>query len=137
MEEVRKKIKNLLQFVFSRLVVTMLLLLLQVVWMFVLFNELTAYASWINFLCLAISIVMCAALIRKDSTVPEFKISWMALFMLMPVQGGLLYLMWGDHRPAYRLRRKLEKANKRISPLRTDAPGPYAALDAVDAEFGE
>ena len=108
MEEVRKKIKNLLQFVFSRLVVTMLLLLLQVIWMFVLFNELTVYASWINFICLAISIIMCAALIRKDSTVPEFKISWMALFMLMPVQGGLLYLMWGDHRPAYRLRRKLE-----------------------------
>lgn len=132
MEEVRKKIKNLLQFVFSRLVVTILLLLLQVIWMFVLFHELTAYASWINFICLAISIIMCAALIRQDSTVPEFKISWMALFMLMPVQGGLLYLMWGDHRPAYRLRRKLEKANKRISPLRTDAPGPYAALEATD-----
>ena len=64
MEEVRKKIKNLLQFVFSRLVVTMLLLLLQVVWMFVLFHELTAYADWINFICLFISIVMCAALIR-------------------------------------------------------------------------
>lgn len=31
MEEVRKKIKNLLQFVFSRLVVTILLLLLQVI----------------------------------------------------------------------------------------------------------
>ena len=108
MEEVRKKIKNLLQFVFSRLVVTMLLLLLQVVWMFVLFHELTAYADWINFICLFISIIMCAALIRQDSTVPEFKISWMALFMIMPVQGGLLYLMWGDHRPAYRLRRKLE-----------------------------
>ena len=136
MEEVRKKIKNLLQFVFSRLVVTMLLLLLQVIWMFVLFNELTVYASWINFICLAISIIMCAALIRKDSTVPEFKISWMALFMLMPVQGGLLYLMWGDHRPAYRLRRKLEKASKRISPLRTDAPGPYAALDAVNPRAG-
>lgn len=132
MEEVRKKIKNLLQFVFSRLVVTMLLLLLQVVWMFVLFHELTAYADWINFICLFISIVMCAALIRQDSTVPEFKISWMALFMIMPVQGGLLYLMWGDHRPAYRLRRKLEKASKRISPLRTDAPAPYAALEAID-----
>lgn len=132
MEEVRKKIKNLLQFVFSRLVVTMLLLLLQVVWMFVLFHELTAYADWINFICLFISIVMCAALIRQDSTVPEFKISWMALFMIMPVQGGLLYLMWGDHRPAYRLRRKLEKASKRISPLRTDAPAPYAALEATD-----
>ncbi len=33
---------------------------------------------------------MCLALIRQDSTVPEFKISWMILFMVMPVQGGLL-----------------------------------------------
>ena len=101
---------------FSRLVVTMLLLLLQVVWMFVLFHELTAYADWINFICLFISIVMCAALIRQDSTVPEFKISWMALFMIMPVQGGLLYLMWGDHRPAYRLRRKTGKGKQAHQP---------------------
>ena len=133
MSELRLKFKNMLRFVFSRIVVTGLLLLLQFIWFFVLFNELAAYATWLNAAGLGLSLLMCAALIRKDSTVPEFKISWMALFMLMPVQGGLLYLMWGDHRPAYRLRRKLERAAARLRPLRTPEPEAAARLGRADA----
>ena len=132
MEEFRKKVKHILQFVFSRLVVTSLLLLMQMIWLFVLVNELAAYANWIDAICLAVSVAMCAALIRQDNTVPEFKISWMALFMIMPVQGGLLYLLWGDHRPAYRLRRKLERAGQRIRPLRTGPEAPYMVLEGLD-----
>ena len=103
------KVKGVLQFVFSRLVVTGLLLLLQAVWLFFLFYKLTEYAQWLTFVGIVISVIMCAALIRQDTTPPEIKISWMVLFMVMPVQGGLLYLLWGDHRPALRLRRKLEE----------------------------
>ena len=126
------KNKNFLRFVFNRMVVTGLLLLIQAVWLFILFSRLAAYAVWINVLCLMLSLVMCIALIRKDSTVPEFKISWMALFIVMPVQGGLLYLLWGDHRPAFRLRRKLERAGARIRPLRTRQPEAAARLQAAD-----
>ena len=132
MAELRTKVKSLMRFVFSRLVVTGVLLLLQAVWLFILFNKLAEYAGWINVVGVVISVVMCAALIRKDSTVPEFKISWLALFILMPVQGGLLYLLWGDHRPAFRLRRKLERAGARIRPLRTRQPEAAARLQAAD-----
>ena len=132
MAELRTKVKSLMRFVFSRLVVTGVLLLLQAVWLFILFNKLAEYAGWINVVGVVISVVMCAALIRKDSTVPEFKISWLALFILMPVQGGLLYLWWGDHRPALRLRRKLARAALRIRPLRTPEPAGHARLAAAD-----
>ena len=132
MAELRTKVKSLMRFVFSRLVVTGVLLLLQAVWLFILFNKLAEYAGWINVVGVVISVVMCAALIRKDSTVPEFKISWLALFILMPVQGGLLYLWWGDHRPALRLRRKLARAALRIRPLRTPEPAGHARLAVAD-----
>ena len=34
---------------------------------------------------------------------------WVCIVLLSsPLLGGLLYLLWGDHRPAFRLRRKLE-----------------------------
>ena len=74
-------------------VVTVVLVLAQAVWLFSVFYWLSDYSHLISRVGLAVSALMCLALVRKDSTAPEFKISWMILFMLMPVQGGLLYLM--------------------------------------------
>ncbi|MBM6901453.1 hypothetical protein H6B10_17720, partial [Gemmiger formicilis] len=37
-------------------------------------------------------------------------------------QGGLLYLLWGDKRPAIRLRRRMEQAEAQLAPLRTPDP---------------
>ena len=128
----RHVVRKVLSFVFSRLVVTGVLLLVQIVWLFLLFNRLSEYAAWINGVGLTVSVIMCLALIRKDSTVPEFKISWLILFTIMPVQGGLLYLLWGDKRPAIRLRRRMERAEERFAPLRTADPAAQAALEARD-----
>ncbi|MFR3227282.1 MAG: PLD nuclease N-terminal domain-containing protein, partial [Blautia massiliensis (ex Durand et al. 2017)] len=128
----RHIVRKALSLVFSRLVVTGLLLLLQVVWLFFLFYHLSDYADWINGVGLALSCIMCLALIRQDSTVPEFKLSWMILFMIMPVQGGLLYLLWGDKRPALYLRRCLERAEAQLAPLRTADPAAQAALERKD-----
>ena len=131
-EKTRQVAKQAGSFVFSRLVITGLLLLAQAIWLFVLFNILTAYVNWLTALGVTFSVINCLILIRKDSTAPEFKISWMVLFMLMPVQGGLLYLLWGDKRPAFRLRRKLERAARIIRPLRHTDPQAQAQLEQWD-----
>ena len=88
----RLMLRRVLNLVFSRIVVTGVLLLLQAFWLFALFYWLADYAKWFGGVGVAMSIIMCLALIRQDSTVPEFKISWMILFAVMPVQGGILYL---------------------------------------------
>ena len=135
----RRLLQRLLSIVFSRLTLTLLLLLLQAFWLFSLFFWLADYAKGFNTAGLILSVLMCLALIRQDSTAPEFKISWMILFMVMPVQGGLLYLLWGNKRPAHILRRKLERAEAALAPLRIADPialqklehqNPRAALTA-------
>ena len=125
----RHILRKVLSLVFSRLVVTGLLLLLQAVWLFFLFYKLTEYAQWLTFVGIVISVIMCAALIRQDTTPPEIKISWMVLFMVMPVQGGLLYLLWGDKRPALHLRRCLQRAEAELIPLRTADPAAQEKLE--------
>ena len=132
----RLMLRRVLNLVFSRLVVTAVLLVLQVVWLFALFYRLADYARWFNAAGLTLSIIMCLALIRQDSTAPEFKISWMVLFMIMPVQGGLLYLLWGDKRPAFRLRKKLDWAYDRIRPLRRTDPAAQAMLEQANPRAG-
>ena len=72
----RHVVRKILSLVFSRLVVTGVLLLVQIIWLLVLFYRLSDYAAWLNGAGLTLSVLMCLALIRQDSTVPEFKISW-------------------------------------------------------------
>ena len=60
----------------------------------------------------------------------------MVLFMIMPVQGGLLYLLWGDKRPAFRLRKKLDWAYDRIRPLRRTDPAAQAMLERANPRAG-
>ena len=133
MRKINRIIKRIYSAVFSRLVLTGLLILSQAVWMAFLFLRLTDYIRWINGLYIAFSVIMCLLLIRVDSIEPEFKISWMALFLLMPVQGGILYLLWGNKRPAFRLRRKLDRAAARIHPLLTQEPEPAQRLKQNDS----
>ncbi len=128
----RLMLRRVLNMVFSRIVVTGVLLLLQAFWLFALFYWLADYAKWFGGVGVAMSIIMCLALIRQDSTVPEFKISWMILFAVMPVQGGLLYLLWGNKRPALGLRHRLERAEDAMAPARKDDPDATAALQRQD-----
>lgn len=137
MGRIAKFAKRIASKLFSRVSVTCLLLLVQIIWVALEFNRLAAYARWINGAGLLLSVLMCLILVRQDSTTPEFKISWIILFIVMPVPGGLLYLMWGDKRPAYRLRRRLEQAAQRTAPLHeaADREEPLAALAARDARM--
>lgn len=128
----RLMLRRVLNLVFSRIVVTGVLLLLQAFWLFALFYWLEDYAKWFGGVGVAMSVIMCLALIRQDSTVPEFKISWMILFSVMPVQGGILYLLWGDKRPALGLRHRLERAEDAMAPARKDDPDAAAALQRQD-----
>ena len=56
--------------------------------------------------------------------------------MIMPVQGGLLYLLWGDKRTAFRLRKKLDWAYDRIRPLRRTDPAAQAMLEQANPRAG-
>ncbi len=133
----RLVLRRVLNLVFSRLVITVTLVLLQVLWLFSVFHWLNAYSDWLNGVGLGLSVVMCLALIRQDSTVPEFKISWMIIFMLMPVQGGLLYLLWGNKRPALGLRHRLERAEQAMHDTRREDPAAEAALRAQNPRAAE
>ena len=56
----------------------------------------------------------------------------MILFMLMPVQSGLLYLLWGNKRPVFGLRRRLERAGQAMDPTRRPDPAAEEQLEKAD-----
>ena len=48
----------------------------------------------------------------------------------------MLYLLWGDKRPAFRLRKKLDWAYDRIRPLRRTDPAAQAMLERANPARG-
>ncbi|MDD4849685.1 MAG: phospholipase D-like domain-containing protein [Gemmiger sp.] len=131
-----RRFKHLLggvyRFIFSRLVFTCLLLVVQMIFVAYLFVQLADYAPWFGVFCIAFSLLMGLLLVRADNIAPEFKISWMALFLIMPLPAGFLYLLWGNKRPAMRMRHRLERESRRIRPLLLQEPAPLRELEAAD-----
>jgi cardiolipin synthase len=132
MRKITRIFKRIYSAVFSRLTLTAAVLLIQLFGFPLLLLRLADYAVWLRAAGLAISILMCLGLFRSDYISPEFKVSWMVVFAIMPVPGGILYLLWGNKRPAFRMRRRLERQSACIRPLLRQAPAPVKALAKAD-----
>ena len=128
MQELGRMIKKLCSKLFSRIVITGVLILIQAAWFWSLFTSLSSYAHWLNPLMIALSVIMCAVLIRQDSTAPEFKISWMVLFMIMPVQGG-----FNPDRPQMLMPAKLGPLTRLAKLAEQDADAAVLVLGHADS----
>lgn len=58
MQELGRMIKKLCSKLFSRIVITGVLILIQAAWFWSLFTSLSSYAHWLNPLMIALSVIM-------------------------------------------------------------------------------
>lgn len=108
--------KKLSQKVFGRIAVTAVLILLQAAWLLVWFTRLASYAPWVSAVFTVLSILIVLYIVRKDDN-PAYKIVWIILILLVPLLGGLLYVVFGNKRPERRMREKFARAMKATRPL--------------------
>lgn len=96
----------MLKKIFSRTVITGLLILIQVVWLLALFLRLSEALPVINVI---LSIVSLAAILHciKCDIDPSYKLSWVLLIALLPILGGLMYVLFSNKRPTHFAREKL------------------------------
>lgn len=87
-----KKILNVVfKIVFSRTMITLVLLLLQIFWLVAGFVWLGNYSRWTNLFLNFLSLALLIYITNKDE-MPEFKLAWMIPICVFPLFGGLLYL---------------------------------------------
>ena len=104
-----KKINSIL---FHRSVIVGISLLSQtavLAMMILRFSEHTAYFYWV---CVAISF-FAAVWIMSRRMEPGYKIAWLIPILLMPVFGGLFYLLVGGNGASKRTREEMEDINRR------------------------
>ena len=108
--------KKLSQKVFGRIAVTAVLILLQAAWLLVWFTRLASYAPWVSAVFTVLSILIVLYIVRKDDN-PAYKIVWIILILMVPLLGGLLYVVFGNKQPERRMREKFARAMKATRPL--------------------
>ncbi len=115
--------------VINRIVITVLLILVQVIWFGLVLWRLAAYASWISTAFTALSILMVLYIIGKDDN-SAYKIGWIVLIMILPLFGGLFYLFFGDKKPSRKMRRKLHDRHAAYRPTLCEAGIPESKVRA-------
>lgn len=106
---------KIIKFLFSRLVIVGLILVIQVVWLINLLVNLGNYSNIINAAFTILSLIVVLWLINKRDN-PAYKLAWTIPILIFPLLGGLLYLSIGDKKPSRGLRNKLNKVLEETKP---------------------
>lgn len=120
----------------NRITITVLLVLVQFVWLAGLALRLTNYALWINLALTGLSIVMALRVVYKDDN-PAYKVAWIALIGLFPLWGGMMYLLLGNKRPSKKLRTRIEQTERRHVQDLEQKEGCIGKLDARSAGLSQ
>ena len=100
----KEKYRNL---VVNRILVTAVLILIQIVWIYFQMEKLAGYSTLVSNGFKILSILVVLYIIGKDDN-SAYKIGWIILIMFLPLLGGLIYLVYGDKKPSGKMRRKLQ-----------------------------
>ena len=94
---------KLLKKVFSRTVVTALLIIIQVAWLTALLLKLGSTLPAIQNVLRILSLIAILFVIKSDMN-PSYKIGWILMIAVLPILGGLMYVIFGNKRPTKYMR---------------------------------
>ncbi len=98
---------KLLKIFLSRIFIFGLLIILQAIWIVLFTSTVLASYYWLKPVLFIMSMLVVLWLVNKDEN-PSYKISWIILILIIPVFGGLLYLMIGNKKPSRKIRKKIQ-----------------------------
>ena len=98
-------LKKLVSVLTSKTAFVAYLILLQLLFLLSVVSILSAYSRFINQILNLLSIVMVIYIMNKDEN-PSYKLAWIVVIMLVPIFGGLLYLLFGGQKVPKALMRR-------------------------------
>lgn len=96
--------KKLINTLFSKMMVMGYIILFQLVLLFISLNYLSTSFKPISIALEIFSIIMVIYVYNRNDN-PSYKLAWIALILIMPTAGGVLYLLFGGKKVSKELRR--------------------------------
>ena len=112
---------KLLKKIFSRTSITALLIVIQVVWLVALLLELSSALPVIQSILRVLSVVAILFVIRSEMN-PSYKIGWVLLISILPLLGGLMFVIFGNKRPTRYMRKMLNAQLEKSSAYFKERP---------------
>ena len=106
---------KILRLIFSKWLISLLLLLAQLAAVVLVAIFLIEYFIWFQIAALALGVVVFFICINRKEN-PEYKIPWLFLILFLPLFGVLFYLMFSRVKASRKLRKLYANAYKRLAP---------------------
>lgn len=105
--------KNFLNKIFNKTTIIVFLIILQLIWFVTFLLRIVKYNELIATSFSVLALIMFLVVIISNQN-PAYKIGWIVLIGIMPLFGGLLYLIISNKKPSRRLRNKIDKSQKEL-----------------------
>ncbi len=122
--------KKLLQLLFHRVVIVIVFMLIQLCLLGMMILRFNEFFTYFYAFSTVASIAMVIWIVSNKSN-PGYKIAWIILILLLPIFGGLFYLLFGVNYLSRREQKKMDVITKQI--LRT-FPEDRSILEKLKAE---
>ena len=119
----------------SRIIYTSLIILLQATWALLLVFRLSEYSAILQAALVILSLAMVLYVVNRNDN-PDYVIVWIVLILLMPLFGGLLYLVYGNKKTSRRLKSRLEASHEEMSRYMKQDKDVMAELCGLDERVG-
>ncbi|MEF9982910.1 MAG: cardiolipin synthase [Oscillospiraceae bacterium] len=103
----------MLSFLFSRLAVFSVLILIQFLVLVFIILKLSASGAKVLITFQLISLCVVVWIVSKDDN-PSYKLAWVIAILTLPILGGVFYIMWGNKHMPLPLRNKIERFYKKV-----------------------
>ncbi len=108
-----KKPKTLLSYIFSRSVITAVIIILQLSWIILLFSQISLISKYIDVVLRVLGVVMSVYIIGTRTNAST-KIAWVMSICILPIIGIPLYLMLGNKNISRPLRTYFAKTHEKF-----------------------
>ncbi len=93
----------------TRIIVSAVMILLQVAFLFSMFFTLSSHLIWFYTLIQVLSILLSVYIINQQGN-PSYKLAWIVFILIVPFLGVPAYLFWGGGRVLPHLKRRMKQS---------------------------
>ena len=115
----------------TRIIISALLLLLQLLFLFFILYDITAKSAALYMLSTLAGTVTVIYIVNRRGN-PSHKIAWIIFILVFPVFGISVYLLWGGGRVMPHKRKQMEKCESHYLPCLHDDSGERDRLKYYD-----
>ena len=126
-----KWIRRLLKFLFSRVVLVGICILVQIAYLIAAIWLFSQYFGYIQLVLTILSFGVVIYIINDKSN-PAYKLAWIVPIMAFPIFGGLFYVFFGGNKAGRRMQKKLTGLMETTQAMSSRESSAIAQLEEID-----